>query len=132
MRIRSFFLPLVAVLVTAAGACAPAAGTGPGASGTPSTADPEGQVQVEVRNTVVPPTQLTVYAVESPGTQRRMLGSVSANSTGTFSFRPVSGAGNYRIVARTLGGRELASTPFTVGLGQTVVWDVQTNAVIVQ
>ncbi|HEV2147952.1 MAG TPA: hypothetical protein VGR37_11170 [Longimicrobiaceae bacterium] len=130
MRLRSFVLALAIALATAVGACAPA--TGAAGSGRASGADPENQVRVEVRNTIAPPTSLTVYALESPGSTRRLLGSVNPGGTATFSFRPPTGAGNFRFMGRTTGGQELYSTPVTVGLGQAVVWDVQTNAVVVR
>lgn len=122
-------LAALALALLAVG-CAPAAGAA--GSGSPSAqqeADAMNRIGVQVRNTVVPPTSLTVYAVDSGGGTRRILGSVSPNRRSTFSFNPAANVSTYRLMARTTGGQELFSTPFTAGLGETVIWDVQLNSI---
>ena len=131
MRLRGS-VPSFAVLALAllAGGCAPAASAG--GSGSPSAqeeADAMNRIEVQVRNTVVPPTSITVYAVDSGGGARRILGSVSPNGRSTLHFNPAVSVSTYRLMARTTGGQELFSTPFSAGVGQTIIWDVQINAI---
>jgi hypothetical protein len=125
-------VPSLAALVLAllAAGCAPAAtAAGSGSPSAQEEADAMNRIAVQVRNTVVPPTSLTVYAVDSGGGSRRMLGNVNPNGRSTLSFNPAASVSTYRLMARTTGGQELFSTPFTAGLGQTIIWDVQINSI---
>ncbi len=119
----------LALALLAAG-CAPrATAAGSGSPSAQEEAEAMNRITVQVRNTVVPPTSLTVYAVDSGGGSRRILGNVSPNARSTLSFNPAASVSTYRLMARTTGGQELFSTPFTAGLGQTIVWDVQINSI---
>lgn len=131
MRTRSSILALAATVCTLlAGGCAPAA-SGAGDTGAPSAAA-EGRITAQVRNSLAPPTAVTVYALDGTGGARRILGNVSPNGTATLAFDPALTTGTYRLMARTTAGRELVSTPFTVSEGQTVVWDIQLNSIQVR
>ncbi|HEU0078138.1 MAG TPA: hypothetical protein VFQ76_10845 [Longimicrobiaceae bacterium] len=129
MRLRGP-VPILTALALAlpAAACAPAATAG-GSPSAQAEANAANRVAVQVRNTVVPPTALTVYAVDSGGGTRRILGNVSPNGRATLSFNPAASVSMYRLMARTTGGQELLSTPFTARVGQTFVWDVQLNSI---
>lgn len=128
MRLRgSLSIPAALALALLAG-CAPAATAG-GSPSAQEQADAANRISVQVRNTVVPPTSLTVYAVDSGGGTRRILGNVSPNGRATLTFNPAASVSAYRLMARTTGGQELFSTPFTAGVGQTIIWDVQINSI---
>lgn len=128
MRLRSTLPALGIALCTAvSGACAPGTTTA-GESGSPGRV-PANRIAVVVENTLVPPTPITVYSVETQGGYRQILGNVSPNSTARFTFSPSISAGTYRLMGRTTAGQELFSTPFTVTTGQTVQWDVALNAI---
>lgn len=109
---------MVALFAALSGGCA-AAGTG--AAG--------GEVAVRVQNNLIPPTTLTIYAVPETGA-RRLLGSVTPNSTQTFTFLPGAGV-QHRFMARTTAGAEVVSNPVPVSPGATVRWDVQSNVAAV-
>lgn len=128
MRLRGS-APVHAALALAllAAGCAPATSAG-GDPSAQAQADAMNRIAVQVRNTVVPPTSLTVYAVDASGSSRRLLGNVNPNGRATLSFNPAATVSSYRLMARTTGGQELFSTPFTAGIGQTIVWDVQINS----
>lgn len=84
-------------------------------------------ITVTVVNDRIPGTMLTIYAVPAGGV-RRMLGTVAAGATASFGF-PAAG-GEYRLVAREFGGRQLVSPPFTVVPPEVVDWRLQTNMVV--
>jgi hypothetical protein len=117
MPLRRFAAALALLLSTAlAGACATF-----GQGGAPT----ESQVTVRVENNLIPPTSLTIYAITDRGT-RRLLGSVNPSDTQTLHFEAGPG-GQYRILARTTGGREILSNPVNVSGGEGIRWDVQAN-----
>jgi hypothetical protein len=83
---------------------------------------------VVVNNNLTIPTSLTVSLVSESG-GRRLLGNVNPGGNGTL---PVTGSlppGRHRLLARTTGGTELVSDPFTVSEGEQVTWDLQSNIV---
>jgi hypothetical protein len=84
-------------------------------------------VILTVVNDRIPGTMLTIYAVPDGGV-RRMLGTVAAGETATFEFS--AAGGQYRFVARELGGRQLVSPPITVVPPELVDWRLQTNMVL--
>lgn len=125
MRLRASLPVLAALTCIPAGACAPAATAGDGAAQEAAAAN---RIEVQVSNTVVPPTSLTIYSLEQGSGSRRILGNVSPNGRANLSFNPSITTGTYRLMGRTTAGQELFSTPFTASVGQTVVWDVQINS----
>lgn len=84
-------------------------------------------VTVTVINDRIPGTMLTIYALPDGGV-RRMLGTVAAGETATFDFR--AAGGQYRFVARELGGRQLVSPPVTVVPPELIDWRLQSNIVV--
>ena len=107
-------------------ACASA--TAGGAAGV----EGEGEVAVLVENNLIPPTSLTVYAVEENG-GRRLIGTVDPSETATLSFDPTAVAGRYYFAAETTEGTDIASNPLTLANVQRVRWDLQSNiATVVQ
>jgi hypothetical protein len=129
MRLRgSLCVPAALALVLLAGGCAPATTAG-GPPSAQEQADAMNRISVQVRNTVVPPTSLTVYVVDAAGSARRILGNVSPNARATLTFNPAATVNTYRLMARATGGQELFSTPFSAGVGQTILWDVQINSI---
>lgn len=117
MPLRRFAALLALLLSTALASACATAGQG--------EASAEGGAMIRVQNNLIPPTSLTVYAVGETGT-RRLLGSVSPNSTQTLRFEPGAG-GQYRILARTTSGQEILSNPVSVRSGEGIRWDVQAN-----
>jgi hypothetical protein len=83
-------------------------------------------VTVRVLNDRIPSTMLTIYAVPEGGI-RILLGSVAAGDTATFDFTAFGG--QYRFLARDLGGNELVSPPFTAMPPDIVDWRLQSNMV---
>jgi predicted small secreted protein len=83
------------------------------------------EIGVEVRNDLVPSSALTIYVVPEMG-GRRLLGNVSPSQTKTLSFREVS-VGQYRLMARTTGGREIVSNPIVLGGARTLRWNLSSN-----
>lgn len=114
---------LAFVLVLAAGACA---GTRGQPNGTGNEAD---MVTVQVENTSVPASDITVYMVSSSG-GRSLLGSVPPNRTQTLRYRGSTVGGQYRLLARPTGGREIASNPFILNEGATIRWNLQSNIAV--
>ena len=103
--------------------CASAAGRTPQARPHP--------VDVEVRNNLLLPTDLTVYVLRDYGAGRTLLGSVSPGRTQTLRFTPVTYTEVYRLYANPTGGRPIRSQPFTIGSDMTgrIVWTLVPNIV---
>ncbi|MBW3661089.1 MAG: hypothetical protein KY397_05595 [Gemmatimonadetes bacterium] len=110
-------------LVTALGAIAVATACASGGSG-----GEEGGVEarVEVINEVQPPSTVSVYMDEEVG-GRTLLGTVAPMATRTLPVRSFRSNANYRLEARTDGGREIVSGRFTLNPGETVTWNLRTN-----
>ena len=83
------------------------------------------QIGVEVRNDLVPSSALTIYVVPETGA-RRLLGSVSPAQTKMLSFQEGS-VGQYRLMARTTGGREIVSNPIILADVRTLRWTLSSN-----
>ena len=91
-----------------------------------------GAVAVMVENSLIPPTSLSVYAVEENG-GRRLIGTVDPSETTTLSFDPTAVAGRYYFVAETTDGTNITSNPLTLANVERVRWDLQSNiATVVQ
>jgi hypothetical protein len=95
------------------------------ASGAPGTGE---RVTVQVDNDLIPPTVVTVYAVQTPATgARRLVGTVEPSTNRTLSFDAGFAAGQYVFVARTTAGREIVSNPVSLSPDLTVVWTLTSN-----
>lgn len=116
-RARCAALAGAALLAAGAAGCA----TGSG-SGLPN-------IGVEVQNDLVPSSALTIYVVPETGS-RRLLGSVSPSETKTLSFQELS-VGQYRLMARTTGGREIVSNPIVLADARTIRWSLSSNILMV-
>jgi len=116
---------LVFVMILVAGACASTSGGGQaGAAG-------EGRrgVSIEIENTGTLSGDLTVYVVGSSGT-RQLLGSVAPNRNATLEYRGPMVGGQYRLLARPNGGRDILSNPFNFGGATTIRWNIQSNIAV--
>lgn len=117
---------LLALSVSALTACA----SGGGAA-TDEALPGEG-VAVQVENNLIPPTSLTIWLVSTTGA-RELLGTVSPSETKTLAATEARFGGDYRLVAETTAGRELASREFFVGDDTTgVEWDLNANMISVR
>ncbi len=94
------------------------------------TEGPTVPIDLVVQNNLLRPTDLTIYAVTWDG-HRTLLGSVPPRTTRTFSFKPVSFAERYRILATRITGRDIRSQVFTVGSDMTgqITWTMIPNIV---
>lgn len=111
----------VALLWTAA-ACATMGSGGAGAD----------NVSVEVENNLVPGSPLTVYLVNRETNIRRLVGNVSPGRTVTLRASASGPSGQYVLVGRTAGGRDVVSTPFSLtGSGSSIHWDVQSGIALI-
>lgn len=85
-------------------------------------------VEVVVQNDLQPPTPITVWIDEEGGT-RHILGTVPPTTERTLTFDGVRAFGTYALVARTDAGQEVVSDSFVLSGGETVTWDMSSNAV---
>lgn len=108
---------LAVLLGVVLAACATGGGMGAGG---------EGSTALEVRNNLIPPTSLSVYAVPDVGS-RQLIGVVQPGSTRTLRFDPVGAGGQFRFMAETTEGRDIVSNPLTFSSGATITWDVNAN-----
>ena len=94
------------------------------------TTGPTIPVDVEVRNNLHLPTDLTIYAVDRAG-NRMLLGSVPPNATGVLRFKPVSFSEPYRLVAKRALARDIRSQSFSVLSDMTgrIIWTLVPNIV---
>jgi len=115
---------LAFALILIAGACASTSGGQAGASG-------EGQrgVSVVVENTGTLSNDLTVYMISASGT-RQLLGSVAPNRTATLQYRGPMIGGQYRLLARPNGGRDIVSNSFNFGGATSIRWNIQSNIAV--
>jgi hypothetical protein len=111
------------VLALAAGACA----SGSGGRGQ-SRADGPG-VEIQVENTNTPSSDLTVYMVSQSG-NRQILGSVPPNRTVTLRYDGPLAGGQFRLLARPNGGRDILSNPFALGGVTRIRWSLQSNIAV--
>jgi hypothetical protein len=118
-----FLLTFAMILV--AGACASTSGGGQaGAAG-----ERQRGVSIEIENTGTLSGDLTVYVVGSSGT-RQLLGSVAPNRNATLQYRGPMVGGQYRLLARPNGGRDILSNPFNFGGATTIRWNIQSNIAV--
>ncbi|MBD0319344.1 MAG: hypothetical protein ICV87_03360 [Gemmatimonadetes bacterium] len=114
---------LLALVLVLAGACA-------GTRGQPNgTGNDPGGVSVQVENTGTLSSDITVYLVSSGG-GRQLLGTVRPNRTETLRYRGIPAGGQYRLLARPTGGREIASNSFLLNQGATIRWNLQSNIAV--
>jgi len=87
-------------------------------------------VQLEVRNNLGLPTDLSVYAITRGGS-RTILGDVPPATTRTFTFKPVSFSERYYLVAYRPLKRAIRSASFSVGDDMTgrIIWTLVPNIV---
>lgn len=109
-------LSLAALLPVFAGGCA----TGGAAAGG------DANTTLIVKNDLIPPTSLTIYAFPEFGGRVRV-GTVNPGATATLPFRASAATGEYRFVGQTTAGNEIASTPVTFSPGATLRWDLTSN-----
>ena len=83
-------------------------------------------ILVEVNNNLIPPTVVSVYIVSETGS-RRLLGTARPGAETTLRYTGIPAGGNFRLVARTTGGGDLPSTPFSLVRGGTVSWDLRSG-----
>jgi len=122
MRSERYVLPLVAVvLLVNLAACA---------SRALQPVVMTDRIAVTVRNTLQPPSSLTVSVVAEGGS-RRTIGSVGTGQTETLTFPVNEAAARYRLVAEMPNGEEITSQPFTPVPGGSVTWDLTLNTVTV-
>ena len=113
MRIRS--LTLAAVTAATLAGCA--------SGGEPVPVEP-GEKTIVVHNNEVGATSLTVYLVSELG-NRQMLGSLQPGTTERFAVPNSAGMGQYRLIALSTGGRDVASRPFTLFNNASLIeWDI--------
>jgi hypothetical protein len=94
------------------------------------TTGPTVPIDVEVRNNLLLPTDLTVYAVDRAGS-RTLLGGVPPNTTTVLRFKPLSFSEPYRLIARRALGRDIRSQSFSVLSDMTgrIIWTLVPNIV---
>jgi hypothetical protein len=129
---RQFTIPaMFTLLALTAGACATASTEAP-AGGVESEANAGvgEQVAVQVENDLIPPTQVTVFAVSEAS--RQILGNVNPSARASFSFDLIGASRQYRMLARTTSGAEVVSNPFTITGPSTVSWSLQSGIAVVQ
>jgi hypothetical protein len=114
------------VLALTAGGCATGAARGGAMEGERGG----GGLVVEVDNTLVPTTELTVYLVSESGS-RALVGSAPPNRSTTLRVRNPSVGGEYRLLARFATGRQLLSNPFLLSEGDAVRWNLPANVAVV-
>ena len=122
MRFDRYVWPLVAaVLLVSLAACA---------SRAPQAVGVTDRGAVTVRNTLQPPSSITVSVVAEDGS-RRTIGSVGTGQTQTLTFPANEVAARYRLIAEVPGGQEITSQPFTPVQGGSVTRDLTMNTVTV-
>ncbi len=114
---------LALVLALATGACASTSGARGESAGS-------GQgVAIQVENDNTPSSDLTVYMVTQSG-NRQILGSVPPNRTVTLNYDGPVGGGQFRLLARPNGGRDIVSNPFALGGVTRMRWSLQSNIAV--
>ena len=114
---------LALVLALAVAACSTTSGGQSGARGE----RPGVSIQVENDNT--PSSDLTVYMVSSGGS-RQIIGTVPPNRTVTLRYDGPIVGGQFRLLARPNGGRDIVSNPFSLGGVTRVRWSLQSNIAV--
>ncbi|HEX8359515.1 MAG TPA: hypothetical protein VF613_05385 [Longimicrobium sp.] len=114
---------LALLLVMVVAACASSSG------GRGQNANGREGVSVLVENTGTLTSDLTVYMISSSGT-RQILGSVPPNRNVTLRYDGPRSGGQFRLLARPNGGRDILSNPFGLGGVSTVRWSLQSNVAV--
>lgn len=116
-------LPAIALLLLAA-ACATTSGGDTGAEGGANA------INVVVENTGTPAADITVYVLTQTG-GRQLLGSVPPGQTATLRYTGSTLGGQYRLMARPTGGREIISNTFSFGApGSSIRWNIYSNVAV--
>ena len=123
LALRPIRTLLALVLALAVAACSTTSG-GRGAA----RADGAG-VAIQVENDNTPSSDLTVYIV-SPSGGRQILGSVPPNRTVTLNYDGPQVGGQFRLLARPNGGRDIVSNPFALGGVSRIRWSLQSNIAV--
>ena len=119
--------PSRASTVAAAGPCATGRSGGAEGDGSPMTEE----VVIRVENDLTNPGAVTVFAVSAATGARVPLGTVSTG-TGEVRFRSGAITGGYVLEAqRAGGGASLRSQRITLTGGETLTWNLRTNAILV-
>lgn len=87
-------------------------------------------VLVEIENEVTLPTAFTVYAFSEAGT-RRLIGSLSPGRPGTLRLSSSRLTGRWRFTAVRQLGSPITSPLIAVRDGDTVLWNLRANTVVV-
>ena len=125
---RRLTATFAAVVTAMLAACS--SGTSEAPSTTPSAGAGTADATVVVQNNSANPVDINVFIVPEAG-QRRSLGSVQGNRTGTFSY-VVPAAGFVTLVAQqTTDGREVTSERFRITNGDIATWNRSINRVTV-
>jgi len=88
---------------------------------------PRPEIQLEVRNNLVPARSVTIRAVSAVGS-RSLLGAVSPGQTTVVEYEQPAFQGQYYFLAEVDGGATIRSTPVMLSDGTRLVWTLQTNA----
>lgn len=104
-------------------------GCAAGAGGNEAMGEPGDGIAIVVNNDRIPPSSATVYIVPDTGGRQR-LGIVNGGARQTFSYRPASLSGEYRLVAEMVGASDVSSNPFNFLGGATrVEWSTDQGQV---
>jgi len=115
---------LALVLLLVAAACAS------GRGGNADTGGDAAGISVLVDNSGAPASDITVYVLSSTGS-RQLIGSVPPGQTATLRYRGSTLGGQFRLLARPTGGREIISNTFSFGRpGSTIRWNVYSNVAV--
>jgi hypothetical protein len=116
---------LALALILVAGACASGSGGQAGAAGERGRG-----VAITIENTGTLSSDLTVYVVGVSGS-RQLLGSVAPNRNVTLEYRGPMAGGQYRLLGRPNGGRDIQSNPFSFTGANVIRWNIQSNIAVV-
>ncbi len=86
-------------------------------------------VLVQVENNVALATGFTIYAFSEAGT-RRLLGSLNPGRSGTMRLTSSNLTGRWRFTAVRQLGSPITSPLIPVDGGDTVVWDLRANTLV--
>lgn len=129
-HMRSITIPALLSALAFGAACATATTEAPAGGGAEADAAAGEQISVQVNNDLIPPAQVTVFAVSTAS--RTILGNVNPSARASFSFDVVAASREYRLLARTTAGAEIVSNPFTITRPSTVNWNLQSNIAVVR
>ena len=93
--------------------------------------DPEETIQIEVENDLLPP-QSVIVTFHATGQVERLLGTVLANRTETFTVDNRFALPPYFLVAETSGGPDLVSREIDATTAGTIRWSLGTNQIVIE